>query len=129
VPHGYEWSVLRVVPRVERGESVNVGVILYCQQVGYLAAQVTDDLSRALSLDPGLDTAAVARQLQWVHDLCAGDPRAGDNGRRSAGERFRWIVAPRSTVVQPAAVHPGRTDDPAAELRRLFDQLVAPLLG
>lgn len=126
MPHAYEWTVLRVVPRVERGESVNVGVVVYCQLLGYLAARTTDDLSRAVALDPALDVDAVRRHLDGVVALCHGDPDAGENARRPAGERFRWLVAPRSTVVQPSPVHTGLTDDPGAELADLFRRMVAP---
>jgi Protein of unknown function (DUF3037) len=127
VPHAYEWAVLRVVPRVERCEFVNVGVLVYCQALDYLAAEVTDDLSRALALDPSLDVDATRRHLAGVRALCAGDPSAGDNGRRPVGDRFRWLVAPRSTVLQPSPVHTGLSDDPAAMLAALYDAMVAPL--
>lgn len=124
MPHPYEWAVLRVVPRVERGEYVNVGVLVYCRALDYLAAQVCSDLERAVRLEPALDVEAVGQQLQSVLALCAGDASAGANGRRTAGERFRWLVAPRSTVVQPSPVHTGLTDDPVAELADLFDRMV-----
>ncbi len=127
MPQPYEWTVLRVVPRVERGEYVNVGVIVYCQQLDYLAADVTADLGRARGLDAAFDTDAVSRHLDGVRALCAGHPSVGANARRPSGERFRWLVAPRSTVVQAAPVHTGLTDDPAAELADLFRRMVAPL--
>jgi hypothetical protein len=120
----YEWAVLRVVPRVDRGEYVNVGVVVYCQALDYLRASVTEDLARATALDPGLDVAAVRSHLDAVIAVCAGDPAAGDNGRRTRGERFRWLVAPRSTVVQPSPVHTGITDDPQAELEDLMRRMV-----
>lgn len=126
MPHAYEWTVLRVVPRVERGECVNVGVVVYCQLLDFLAARTTDDLSRALALDPVLDADAVRRHLAGVAALCEGEPGAGENARRPAGERFRWLVAPRSTVVQPSPVHTGMTDDPTAELADLFRRMVEP---
>ncbi len=125
--HAYEWAVLRVVPRVERCEFVNVGVLVYCQALDYLAAAVTDDLSRALALDPALDVETTRRHLEGVRALCAGEPSAGDNGRRPVGDRFRWLVAPRSTVLQPSPVHTGLSDDPAAILAELFDAMVTPL--
>ena len=121
----YEWSVLRVVPRVDRGEYVNVGVVVYCQAQDFLRASVTTDLSRALALDPGLDVAAVQAHLDAVAGVCAGDLAAGDSGRRSPGERFRWLVAPRSTVVQTSPVHTGITSDPAAELADLMARMVS----
>lgn len=121
----YEWAVLRVVPRVERGECVNVGVVVYCQALDYLCAGVATDLSRAQALDPALDVAAVRAHLESVVAVCAGDAATGDSGRRSAGDRFRWLVAPRSTVVQPSPVHTGITEDPAAELDDLMARMVS----
>jgi hypothetical protein len=129
VPHGYEWAVLRVVPRVERCEFVNVGVVVYCRALDYLAAWITDDLGRAQALDPSLDVDAVRQHLQVIAAVCAGDPDAGDNGARSPGDRFRWLVAPRSTVVQTSPVHTGITDDPGRELVDLAARMVAPLSG
>jgi hypothetical protein len=126
VPHAYEWAILRVVPRVERCEFVNVGVLVYCQGLDYLAAEITADLSRAVALDPSLDVETVRRHLEGVRALCAGEPGSGDNGRRPQGDRFRWLVAPRSTVVQPSPVHTGLTDSPAEALAELFAQMVAP---
>ena len=121
----YEWAVLRVVPGVERGEQVNVGVVVYCRALDYLGVWISDDLSRAVALAPDLDVDAVRLHLDAVVDLCAGSPEAGHSGRRSPGDRFRWLVAPRSTVVQPSAVHTGITDDPEAELRDLARAMVA----
>jgi Protein of unknown function (DUF3037) len=126
VPHAYEWTVLRVVPRVERCEFVNVGVVVYCQLLDFLAARVTDDLARAVALDEAVDVTGVLRHLHGVEALCAGDPSAGANALRPPGERFRWLAAPRSTVVQPSPVHTGLTDDPAAELDDLFARMVQP---
>ena len=122
--HGYEWAVLRVVPRVERGEFVNAGVLVYCHALGFLAAAVELDEARALALDPGLDLGAVRRHLGAVPDLCAGSPAGGAGAGRPPGERFRWLTAPRSTVVQTSPVHTGLSADPAAELDRLLDVLV-----
>ncbi|HSN05894.1 MAG TPA: DUF3037 domain-containing protein [Candidatus Angelobacter sp.] len=121
----YEWAVLRVVPRVERGECVNVGVVVYCRALDYLRAGLAADLSRAQALDPELDVDAVRSQLDSVAAVCRGDAAAGDSGRRAAGDRFRWLVAPRSTVVQPSPVHTGITDDPARELADLMARMVS----
>jgi hypothetical protein len=126
VPYAYEWSVLRVVPRVERCEFVNVGVLVYCQALDFLAAKVTNDLSRALAIDPSLDVETTRRHLEGVRALCAGEPTAGENARRPAGDRFRWLVAPRSTVLQPSPVHTGRSDVPASMLGELFARMIAP---
>lgn len=126
MPQPYEWSVIRVVPRVERCEFVNVGVVVYCQALDFLAALSTQDLSRAVALDPGLDVDAVRAHLRGIEELCAGDDASGASGLRSRGDRFRWLVAPRSTVVQPAPVHTGMTDDPARELADLATRMVDP---
>lgn len=120
----YEWAVVRVVPRVERCEFVNAGVVLHCGPQDYLAAAIELDTDRALALDPALDVEAVSRHLQALDDLCAGRPAAGANGRRPPAERFRWLTAPRSTVVQASPIHTGLTQDPAAELERLLDAMV-----
>jgi hypothetical protein len=128
VSHAYEWAVLRVVPRVERCEFVNVGVIVYCRALDYLGVSLAEDLSRARALDPSLDTSAVLAHLDGIRAVCAGDPAAGANAARPPGDRFRWLVAPRSTVVQPSPVHTGLTDDPAGELVDLARRMVAPPL-
>ena len=122
----YEWTVLRVVPRVERGEFVNAGTVVYCQGLDYLEARVELDEGRVLALDRALDLESVRRHLSAVRDLCTGATRMGAAARRPPGERFRWLVAPRSTVVQTAPVHTGLTDDPAAELTRLLEVMVRP---
>ena len=124
--HAYEWTVLRVVPRVERCELVNVGVVVYCPTLAFLGVRVTDDLGRALALDPTLDVGGVLRHLSGIEAVCAGDPTAGDNGARPPGDRFQWLAAPRSTVVQPSPVHTGLTEDPAAELADLYRRMVEP---
>ena len=124
--HTYDWAVLRVVPRVERGECVNAGVILYCRTLGFLEAAVELDEDRALALDPALDVAGVRAHLRAVQDVCAGAAEASANGARPQADRFHWLTAPRSTVVQPSAVHTGMTDDPAAELEKLLECMVRP---
>ena len=120
----YEWIVLRVVPRVERGEFVNAGVVVYCQQLDYLRAAVDLDDAGALALDPQLDVAAVRRHLDGVRVVCDGAPEGGANAARPRGDRFRWLSAPRSTVVQASPIHTGLTDNPDAELARLLDVMV-----
>ncbi len=124
MPHTYEWAVIRVVPRVERSEFVNVGVVVYCRAQDYLAASITRDLSRARALDPGLDVDAVRHHLDTIAAVCAGLAEAGENGRRSPGDRFRWLVAPRSTVVQTSPVHTGLSGDAAVELADLAARMV-----
>ena len=122
----FEYAILRVVPRVERGECINAGVVLYCQAEKFLDARVHLDAKRLSALDPGADLQAVWRHLEAVRLVCAGRQEAGAVGRLSARERFGWLVAPRSTVVQPSTVHTGLTDDPAAELERLLRSVVLP---
>lgn len=117
----FEYAVLRVVPRVERGESMNAGVLLYCRPLEYLGARVHLDRDRLAALDPYADAGEVERAVAAAAD-CA---LRGDD---DIGRRFRWLTAPRSTVVQPGPVHTGLTSDPDAETERLFRLLVlAPL--
>lgn len=116
----FEYAVLRVVPRVERGESMNAGVIVYCRPMEFLGAKVLVDRERLAALDPHADPDAVARALQAAADCTVAD---GDD----RGQRFRWLTAPRSTVVQPGPVHTGMTADPLAETDRLFRVLVLPV--
>lgn len=120
----FEYAVLRVIPRVERGESMNAGVILYCQAEDFLGCRTHVDEARLRALDPGLDVAGVRAALAAVDGVCCGGPRAGQAAGQSLGARFRWLTAPRSTVVQPGPVHSGLTADAAAELDRLLGVLV-----
>ena len=122
----FEYAVLRVVPRVERGEFINAGVVLYCRADNFLGARVHLDSDRLMALDPGTDLEAVRAHLEAVRSVCAGGPEAGSVGRLPLGERFGWLVAPRSTVVQPSPVHTGLTEDPEAELERLLSRMVLP---
>ena len=122
----FVYAVLRVVPRVERGEFINAGVVLYCQAERFLGARVHLDPARLEALDPGADLEAVRAHLDAVRSVCAGGPEAGAVGRLPLAERFGWLVAPRSTVVQPSPVHTGLTDDPEAELDRLLRSMVLP---
>lgn len=123
----YEWTVIRLIPRIERGELINVGVIVYCRNLDFLEAAVELDESRALALDPNLDLDAVRAHLRSIQGLCVQDPAVGPNASRPAGERFRWLTAPRSTMVQASVVHTGLTADPAGELERLATAIVRPL--
>lgn len=120
----FEYALLRVVPRLDRGECVNAGVIVYCQERGFLAARSALDEGRLLALDPGVDVAGVLRALEGVEAMCRGGEGAGVAGRDRPGQRFRWLTAPRSTIVQPGPVHGGLTEDPEAEVVRLLDRLV-----
>lgn len=122
----FEYAVLRVVPRVERGEAINAGVIVYCRARDYLGCRVHLDRSRLLALDAAADLDAIDRALHSVVDACGPDG-AGATAGEDIGKRFRWATAPRSTVVQPGPVHTGLTSDPDAEADRLFRVLVSPL--
>jgi hypothetical protein len=123
----FEYAVLRVVPRVDRGETLNAGVLVYCRARDYLASRVHLDADRLRALDPTADAEAIGRALQSAADVCAADPGAGAAGREALGSRFRWLTAPRSTVVQPGPVHTGLTGDPEAEADRLLQLLVLPV--
>ncbi len=121
----YQYVVLRCVPRVEREEFVNVGVVLYCQASGYLDVRWSVDRDRLHLLDPQLDLDQVCEALAFVAGVCAGDERGGTAAEQPIGTRFGFLMAPRSTVLQPGPVHGGVTADPAAELEGLLGRLVA----
>ncbi|WP_420032500.1 DUF3037 domain-containing protein [Streptomyces sp. cg28] len=120
----FEYALLRVVPRVERGEQINAGVVVYCRARSYVTALTHLDEARLLALDPEADVAGVRALLGAVERHCAGGAGAGQAGADDAGRRYRWLVAPRSTVVQPGPVHTGLTSDPEAEAHRLLTLLV-----
>ncbi|MEU6084906.1 DUF3037 domain-containing protein [Streptomyces sp. NPDC047108] len=120
----FEYAVLRVVPRVERGELINAGVVVYCRARSFVIARTHLDEERLRALDPTADVAGVRAALRAVEGVCHGGDRAGAAGGDDAGRRFRWLIAPRSTVVQPGPVHSGLTTDPQAEAERLLDLLV-----
>jgi hypothetical protein len=117
----YEYAVIQAVPRVERGEVMNVGVLLYCQRRDFLEARTHLHADRLLALDPGADVAAIRASLRSWAATCRGDGAARE---MKPGERFRWLVAPRSTILRAGPVHMGLTEDPEAELERLLDLLV-----
>ncbi|MGP3939001.1 MULTISPECIES: DUF3037 domain-containing protein [Streptomyces] len=120
----FEYAVLRVVPRVERGEQINAGVVVYCRATSFVAARVHLDEDRLRALDPSADVRAVRAALRAVECVCCGGEQAGQASEEDPGRRFRWLVAPRSTVVQPGPVHTGLTADAEAEVERLLDLLV-----
>jgi hypothetical protein len=120
----FEYALLRVVPRVERGECINAGVLVYCRAQAYVGARTHLDEARLLALDPDADVAGVRAALGAVEGVCGGGEGAGQAAGDDAGRRFRWLIAPRSTVVQPGPVHTGLTVDPASETERLLDLLV-----
>lgn len=121
---GFQYVVLRCVPRVDREEFVNVGVVLYCQDDGFLAARCHVDPARLRAVSPDVDVDAVCSALRAVEAVCRGEESAGEAGRAPMGTRFGFVKAPRSTVVQPGPVHGGSTEDPDAELTHLLDRLV-----
>lgn len=121
----FSYAVYRVVPRVERGERLNVGVVVFCRPRGYLAARTTLDELRLAALWPELDPEAVRPHLQAIERIAAGDPDAGPIARLDETARFHWLVSPSSTIIQPSAVHTGLCHDPGAQLERLFETLVA----
>ncbi len=124
VPHTYDYAVIRVVPRVERGEFVNVGVIVSCAAEGHLEARVELDENALRALDPSIDLDAVRASLDAITRVCSGGEAAGPLGRLSARERFHWLVAPRSTSIQTSVVHSGRCDD----MRCVIDHLMAAMV-
>lgn len=120
----FEYALMRVVPRVERGEQFNAGVVVYCRAKSFVAARTHLDAGKLRALDPEADVHGISAALGAVELICAGGEGAGQAGGDDAGRRFRWLIAPRSTVVQPGPVHTGLTADPAAEVDRLLDLLV-----
>jgi hypothetical protein len=122
--HTYDYALIRVVPRVERGEFVNVGAVVSCESTRYLEARIELDDTRLLALDPGIDLVAVRKHLDTFQRICAGGADAGPIGKLSQRERFHWLTAPRSTIIQTSPAHTGRCEDPAALLERLVVTMV-----
>lgn len=120
----YQYVVLRCVPRVDREEFVNVGVVLYCEEAGFLESAWSVDRERLFALAPRLDIDAVCEGLDYVRAVCVGDVAAGAVADKPAGTRFGFLKAPRSTVLQPGPVHGGLTTDPARQLEHLLEQFV-----
>jgi hypothetical protein len=121
----FQYAVLRIVPRVERGEFLNAGVVLFSRRHGFLAARTELDEAALAALSPGCDPDAVHPHLDAIERIAAGDPTGGPIAALEPSERFHWLTAPASTMVQASAVHTGLTTDPTAELEHLFAQLVA----
>ena len=122
----FEYALLRVVPRVERGEFINAGVVLHCSEVNFLDARVYLDHGRLSALAPELDHASVLAHLEAARLVCSGERRAGPIGLLPRSQRFGWLVAPRSTVVQPSPVHTGFAADPEEALEHLLQTMVYP---
>jgi hypothetical protein len=122
----YDYAIIRAVPKVEREEFVNVGVIVACPARGFLEARIELDESRLIAVDPTLDVETIRAHLASIPIVCAGGEEAGPIGRLSQRERFHWLVAPRSTIIQTSPVHTGCCKDPAAVLEHLLDTMVRP---
>jgi hypothetical protein len=120
----FQYTILRVVPRIERGECINVGVILFCRQHNFLGIRIELDEQRLRVLAPDLDPADVEPHLEAIAAVVAGEPSGGPLARLTPSERFGWAAAKSSTVIQPSEVHTGLTDDPQATLDHLFRSLV-----
>lgn len=120
----YEYAILRVVPRVEREEFVNVGVIVYCSGAGFLDCQSHIDADRLTAFAPQLDLNEIGQYLHAFRLICRGDKQGGTIAALPAASRFRWLTATRSTVLQASKVHPGFCADPGKTLQHLFEQQV-----
>ena len=120
----FQYVTLRCVPRIEREEFVNVGVVVHCELGGFLGSASSVRPERLRAIEPGVDVDAVLAALETIEAICRGDAPAWPSSGDKPGVRFRWIAAPRSTVVQPGPIHGGLTDDPARELLHLLDTLV-----
>ena len=120
----FDYAILRVVPRVEREELVNAGVILFCLERDFLQARIELDATRLHALWPGTDVELVRQHLEAIPRICAGSPDAGPIARLSLRERFHWLVSPRSTVIQVSPVHSGLCESPERALDELFRRMV-----
>ena len=125
MPASFDYAVLRVVPRVEREEFINAGVIVFCPEKDYLAVRIRLDAERLKALWPELDAELVADRLEAIRRICEGDAAAGPIAQLSRRERFHWLVAPRSTIIQPSPVHTGVCDATDGMLDRLEKQLLS----
>jgi hypothetical protein len=122
----YSYAIVRVVPRVERGEFVNVGVVLFAREQGFLGARFALDFERLRMLAPDVEIETIDRHLRTFQAICAGEAAGGPIAAMPASERFHWLVAPRSTVIQTSPVHPGRSEAPEGALEELMTELVLP---
>jgi hypothetical protein len=125
-PSSFDYAIVRVVPRVERGEQINAGVILHCHAHDYLAARIELDRARLLSLAPDVDIPLVERHLAAIPRICEGGEGAGPIGKLPRKERWSWLIAPRSTIIQVSRAHVGLCEAPESALERLMDKLVRP---
>ncbi len=120
----FSYAIYRLVPRLERGERVNVGVVVFCRPLDFLAARTGIDEARVAALWPEVDLGAVRPHLEAIERIAAGDPGGGPMAKLDTTARFHWLVAPSSTIIQPSAVHTGVCADPPAQLDHLFETLV-----
>ncbi len=126
MPSSFDYAIVRVMPRVERGELINAGIIVSCPTERYLAARIALDVARLHALSPTTDADEVEAALALIPLIAAGDPRGGPIAALPRGERFHWLVAPRSAIIQTSPVHTGLCDPPAAALDQLLARLVLP---
>jgi len=123
--HPYDYAIVRVVPRIDRGEFINVGVFVFSPTQSYLGYRIELDRERLQALSPGADIESIATHLSGLTAVCEGDAGAGPVAQLPLGERFHWLVHPRSAVLQTSAVHSGTSEDLSATLQALFVALVA----
>ena len=124
MPSSLDYALIRVVPRVERGEHINAGAIIWCSTRRYLGARIALDTGRLRALWPAIDPGEVEAALALIPHVASGDPRGGPIAALPPSERFHWLVAPRSAMIQPSPVHTGLCDEPAAALDQLIARLV-----
>jgi hypothetical protein len=124
VPSSFDYAVVRVVPRVERGEFINAGVIVFCLEHRYLEARVQVDEARLKALWPEIDVELVRKHLEAIPKICAGDESAGPIAKLSQRERFHWLVSPRSTMIQVSPVHTGLCEEPGMTVEQLSRRLL-----
>ena len=124
VPSSFDYAVVRVVPRVERGEFINAGVIVFCLEHRFLEARVQVDEARLKALWPEVDLELVRKHLEAIPRICAGDATAGPIARLSQRERFHWLVSPRSTIIQVSPVHSGLCEEPGQTVEQLSRRLL-----
>jgi Protein of unknown function (DUF3037) len=120
----FQYAALRVIPRVERGEAVNAGVVLFCRPLRFLGARTHLDVALLAALSPSCDPTEVRAQLELIEHIAHGEPHGGAIAQLPQSERFHWLVAPASTIVQAGPVHTGLTEDPRGDLDKLFAKLV-----
>lgn len=120
----YDYAIVRLVPRVERQEFINIGVIVSCPEKNFLAARIEIDTARLLAFDANLDLEAIRRHADSLSAICQGGPAAGPIGKLSQRERFHWLTAPRSTIIQLSPAHAGQCGQPEAVLEHLLKTMV-----